>query len=91
MEKAAKPYLIWSKYHSAWFRPNAQGYTVHIAAAGVFTDRGVDRSRERRVFLKDAKAQIEAARRNLVAEVSQLGTVYEILSGKPRPSNWFAP
>lgn len=27
-------YLIWSNEHQAWWRPNSQGYTVHLEAAG---------------------------------------------------------
>jgi hypothetical protein len=30
-------YLVWSNEHRAWWRPNAQGYTVHHEAAGRYT------------------------------------------------------
>ena len=31
------PYLIWSNEHGAWWRPNSQGYTIHLAAAGRYS------------------------------------------------------
>lgn len=30
-------YLVWSNEHRAWWRPRAQGYTVHLEAAGRFS------------------------------------------------------
>lgn len=30
----SEPYLIWSNEHNAWWRPNSQGYTHSIEAAG---------------------------------------------------------
>lgn len=32
-----KLYLIWSNEHNAWWRPNSQGYTHSIAAAGRYS------------------------------------------------------
>ena len=30
-------YLIWSNEHAAWRRPNSQGYTTHLVAAGQYS------------------------------------------------------
>jgi len=30
-------YLVWSNEHRAWWRPNAQGYTMFLDAAGRYT------------------------------------------------------
>ncbi len=29
--------LIWSDEHHAWWRPDYCGYTVHVAAAGIYS------------------------------------------------------
>lgn len=31
-------YVLWSKKHEAWWRPDAMGYCVHLAQAGVYTE-----------------------------------------------------
>lgn len=28
--------LIWSNEHSAWWRPNSQGYAINLACAGLY-------------------------------------------------------
>lgn len=30
-------YLVWSNEHRAWWRPNAQGYTISLEKAGRYT------------------------------------------------------
>lgn len=32
-----KTHLIWSHEHSAWWRPNAMGYTYDVSRAGAYT------------------------------------------------------
>lgn len=34
---AANEYLVWSNEHGAWWRPNSQGYTTLIQAAGRYS------------------------------------------------------
>lgn len=37
MEDDGEEYLVWSNEHRAWWRPNSQGYTVHLLGAGQYT------------------------------------------------------
>lgn len=41
-------YLVWSHEHSAWWRPNSAGYTVHVKAAGRYSrDEAIEICRAR--------------------------------------------
>jgi DNA-directed RNA polymerase alpha subunit len=76
-----RPYLIWSDYHGAWFRPAAAGYTVCISEAGVFTDRKVEPTRERKVYRDEAYPEILKRRAMLIRELALLTSIEEALYG----------
>jgi hypothetical protein len=75
-----RPFLIWSNYHRAWFRPGARGYTDDIRKAGVFTDHGIEPTRERKVYLDEADAKITAERDRLLRELAALRKIRERLA-----------
>ena len=62
--------LIWSMEHKAWWRPNSQGYTNNLAAAGLYEHdeaqeiiKGTNGKNEKTVSLETAftKLQMQAA------------------------------
>jgi DNA-directed RNA polymerase alpha subunit len=75
------PYLIWSNYHQAWFRPKAAGYTDRISTAGIFTDRKVDPERERKIYQGQAYPEILRRRGELIRELGNLTSMEEALFG----------
>jgi len=60
-EVVSKPFLIWSNYWNGWYKPKAEGYTIHLKNVGIFRDRNVDsdpvgaqeKPREIKVYLDD--------------------------------------
>lgn len=75
------PFLIWSDLHRAWYRPDAAGYTARITEAGVFEDRDVEETRERKVYLDEAYADLMAQRAALYRALGQSCEVEARLRG----------
>ena len=74
-----EPHLIWSDYHHAWFRPEAKGYTDDIAKAGVFRGRGVEETRERKVYFDEAERDLDVRRMELREELARLDEIQRTL------------
>lgn len=76
-----RPHLIWSTYNGAWWRPNAAGYTNHLAAAGVFVNQKFEASREVAVHVEDVRDRIQRRRAELLDELVRLNAVEAALDG----------
>ena len=74
-----EPHLIWSDYHHAWFRPEAKGYTDDIAKAGVFRGRGVEETRERKIYFDEAQDEIVARTGELTQDLERLAETTQML------------
>lgn len=65
-----KAWLIWSTYHGAWHRPEAAGYTVDIAEAGLFTKVTAQRYNdniEKRDKMIDPRDQLNGVKSAILA------------------------
>ncbi len=77
-----RPFLIWSTLHMAWWRPEAAGYCVDIAAAGVFTDaHKIGAPHDRKVYLDDARADIEVEMKAYSRKIAMLQGLRDTLAG----------
>ena len=74
-----EPHLIWSDYWHAWFRPEAKGYTDDIAQAGVFRGRGVEETRERKVYFDEAERDLDVRRMELREKMNHLDEIQRTL------------